>query len=99
MAPLFRPKIVFSTALACAALDNDPQSSLRILAQRYLKLAFKLRKQGFRIAVAKSEILMIKRLSVQHPEISAWVDETIRSLDLEVVDDLAYHGSELRKTP
>ena len=41
---------------------------------------------------------MIKRLSVQHPEISAWVDETIRSLDLEVVDDLAYHGSELQES-
>ena len=84
-------------ALVYAALDNDPQSHFRKHARMDLELAFKLGRQGFTVAVPQSEILMIKRLSVQYPEISAWVDETIRSHNLEVVDDLAYHGSELQE--
>ena len=84
-------------ALACAAPDNDPQSHFRKHARMDLELAFKLGRQGFRVAVPQSEILMIKRQSVQHPETSDWVDETTRSHNLEVVDDLAYHGSELQE--
>jgi hypothetical protein len=84
-------------ALACAAPDNDPQSHFRKHARMDLELAFKLGRQGLRVAVPQSEVLMIERRSVQHPEISAWADETIRSHNLEVVDDLAYHGSELQE--
>ena len=84
-------------ALTCAAPDNDPQPHFRKHARMDLELAFKLGRQGFRVAVPQSEILMIKRQSVQHPETSDWVDETTRSHNLEVVDDLAYHGSELQE--